>query len=386
VTDPAIYLDHHAHTPLDPYVRQTLVRAWDELDVNVHAATSSDAVRLSIDDARRQIAELLGASAAEIVFTSGATEANNLAICGLAEHLRRSGRKQLVVSAGEHPSVLNAAQSLRPEFEVVIAPLLASGEVDMVALDAIVTEKTGLVSIAAANHEIGTVQPLAAIAKIVQSRGALFHSDLAQAFGKIPVELSSVHLASISAHKLYGPLGIGGLMVRRSVRRLVRPLLHGGGQEAGLRPGTLPAPLCVAFGAACCRAQELLLADGSRLVELRNRLLNRIASGFPTVRVNGRLDARLPGNLNLCFPGVDAEALMIRLRGVAVVATGSACNAQSLEPSHVLTAIGLSRADAESSIRIGLGRTNSDTEIDRAADHIVLAARDLSALRMRART
>lgn len=383
MTESPVYLDHHAHTPLDPHVRTVLLRSWDDFDLNVHAASSETALQ-AVEDARLQVAELLGVAPAEILFTSGATEANNLAILGLAEHLRRTGRRRIIVSAGEHPSVGETVGSLQPDFEVIVCPLLPSGEIDLVKLEALVTDETGLISIAAANHEIGTIQPLKAIADLAAARGALVHTDLAQAFGKIALDLTGVHLASVSAHKIYGPLGVGALMVRRPVRRVLRPLLHGGGQEGGLRPGTLPAPLCVAFGAACHRARELFHSEGQRLTELRTRLIERVAEGFPAVRVNGRLDRRLPGNLNLCFPGVDAEALAMRLRDRVTVATGSACNARSLEPSHVLSAIGLSRADAESSIRIGLGRNTTAPDVDFAAEQIALAARELTAIRARA--
>ncbi len=382
MTESFVYLDHHAHTPLDPLVRGVLLNAWRDHDVNVHAASSEHALR-AVEEARSQIANLLGVNASEVVFTSGATEANNLAILGLASHLAKTGRRRIIVSAGEHSSVLAAARSLEPDFEIVQAPLLPSGEVDFPVLEALVTAETGLISIAAANHEIGTIQPLQLIGQLAATHGILFHTDLAQACGKIPLDLAPVHLASISAHKLYGPLGVGALMVRRPVRRLLRPLLHGGGQEGGLRSGTLPTPLCISFGAACDLARQGLASEGQRLIELRARLLTSLQGAYPAMRVNGRLDGRIPGNLNLCFPGVDGEALVMRLRDRVTVATGSACNAHSLEPSPVLIAIGLSRADAESSLRVGLGRATTEADIDFAAEQIALALHALAAIRTR---
>ncbi len=381
MTSPVVYLDYHAHTPMDPAVRKVLAAAWREADVNVHAVSqASETVRLQVEKARAEVASLLDAGPPDVVFTSGATEANNLAILGLAEHMRRSGRRQLVVSAGEHSSVRSAAESLRGEFEVRLAPLRPSGQVDLDALSALITAETGLVSVAAANHEIGAMQPLTQIAALARAHGALVHSDLAQAAGKIPLDLADVHLASVSAHKLYGPLGIGALIVRRSVRRLLRPLQHGGGQEGGLRPGTLPAPLCIAFGVACRIASRQLPTEAERMRALRNRLLGGLRA-HTEVEVNGALSDRLPGNLNLRFRGVDAEALVMRLSSDVIVATGSACNAHALEPSPVLLALGLTREEAESSIRIGLGRFTTTDEIDRAIMLIGAATTELRAVR-----
>lgn len=381
---PAIYLDHHAHTPLDPAVRAVLVEALSLYDVNIHATSeASAAAQRQVETAREQVANLLGVASGDIIFTSGATEANNTVFRALADHFRRSDRRRLVISAAEHPSVLATAKSLAPDFEVVEAPLRSTGEVDLDALQRIVTDQTGLVSVAAANHEIGTLQPLAAIGVIARGAGALMHSDLAQAAGKTELDLSEVQLASVSGHKLYGPMGIGALMARRSVRRVMTPLMTGGGQELGLRAGTLPAPLCVAFGAACALAGRLLGTEAPRLRGLRNRLLHRLQADAQA-HANGALEPRLPGNLNVRFEEVDAEALVMRLRTEVTIATGSACHAQSLEPSPVLLALGLTQLQAESSVRIGIGRFTSEADIDAAAHLIVGAVAGLRSLRLRA--
>ncbi len=385
VADQIIYLDHHAHTPIDPAVRTVLSAAYDTYDVNPHAGSrASEDARQVIEGARTAVAGLLGAAPADVIFTSGATESNNLAVQGVAAHLLRQGRRKVIVSAAEHASVLSAAEALGPEFVVVQAPLRRTGEIDLEALERLATPDTGLISIAAANHEIGTLQPLAAIAAIAAGRGALFHSDLAQAFGKTALDLTGVHLASVTAHKLYGPLGVGALMARRPVRRILQPIVCGGGQEGGLRSGTLSAPLCVAFGAACDLAAAGYQEEEARLRGLRADLLARLEAQVE-LRVNGGLESRLAGNLNLRFPGVDAEALVMRLRDRVVVATGSACRTRALEPSHVLAALGLTLPEAESSIRIGLGRSTTNAEVVRAADAIAAAVTELRAVRQRAR-
>lgn len=381
---PPINFDHHAHTPLDPQVREVLRQALESLDVNVHAASAeAEAGRLVVDVARRQVAGLLGASPSDVVFTSGATEANNLALLGLAQDLRSQGRTRIVLGAGEHPSVLEAGARLSG-FDVRLAPLTPAGDIDLQALDALITPQTGLVSIAAANHEVGVLQPLAEISRLAHAAGSLFHSDLAQSAGRLELDLTPVDLASVSAHKLHGPLGVGALLVRRPVRRRLQAQVVGGRQEAGLRAGTLPAPLCVAFGTACELAATRKGADARRVAALRDRLLARLSEGTELF-VNGRLDRRLPNNLNLRFVGVDAEGLVMHVRDRLSIATGSACTSRSLEPSHVLLAMGLDRAAAESSIRIGLGRDVTPEEVDAGAAILIDAVAELSALRRRRR-
>lgn len=380
----ALNFDHHAHTPLDPLVHQALCRAFVSHDVNVHAGShAGEATRAAVEAARREVAELLNVDPSEIIFTSGATESNNLALVGLRTDSVERGRTQIVLGAGEHLSVLKAGTSLEG-FEVVLAPLQRDGAINLEELARLVTPRTALVSIAAANHETGVIQPVKEIGKLAHSAGALFHSDLAQAAGRIEVDMSEVDLASLSAHKLHGPMGIGALFARRAVRRRMHPLISGGSQEGGLRAGTLPAPLCIAFGLACKIAQQRRCGDAERLAALRGRLLVRLKAGAE-LKVNGRTVDRLPNNLNLSFEGVDGEALVMHVRDRLTIATGSACTSEALEPSHVLLAMGLSRSSAESAIRIGLGRDATEDDIDDGADILLAAVNDLLDLRRRRR-
>ena len=303
-----------------------------------------------------------------MVFVSGATEANNLAIRGISAHLAAKGRPRILVGAGEHPSVLAAADGVTGK-RVDRVPLLPDGSLNAMALDRMLDGTTGLVSVAAANHETGSVQAITSIAGRVASAGALLHSDLAQAAGKIPVDIGVVDLASVSAHKLGGPMGIGALVVRRRLRRHLAPLMLGGGQEGGLRAGTLPPALCVAFGVACRIAREEMAAEGRRVAALRDGLQGRLATAGG-MSVNGGGE-RLPGNLNVSFEGVDGEALVMRVRDTVALSTGSACTSTSLEPSHVLEAIGVTGRRAEAAIRIGLGRSTTAEETAAAADAIL---------------
>ena len=381
----AAYLDYHAHTPLDPEVRQTLFSAFSELDANPHSQSRrGEQARVAVEEARSSIANLIGYAPQDVIFTSGATEANNLAIKGVLGHLKKTGRRRIVVSGGEHASILSTVRVLGEEFDVQIAPLLRSGVVDLAALTALLTAETGLVSIAAANHEIGTVQPLAEIARLAKTTGAIVHSDLAQAAGKIPLQLAHVDMVSVTAHKMHGPIGVGALCARRPIRRMLSPLLSGGGQEGGLRSGTVAAPLAVAFGRACSLAADRMLPDGQRVGELRDQLLGLLTASTD-VEINGSMEARLPGNLNLRFPGIDGEALVMRVRDEIVISTGSACSSKSLEPSHVLLAIGLSQSQAESAIRIGIGRFTTEAEVLDAADALRRAVNELRAMTGRLR-
>ncbi|WP_162148943.1 cysteine desulfurase family protein [Asticcacaulis sp. AC466] len=381
----SLYLDYHAHAPLDPTVHAAICSAYRDFDYNAHSASvAGERTRAAVEAAREIVGKLVGFQPTDVIFTSGATEANNLAIKGLASRLREVGRTQIIVSSIEHLSVLMAAEHVGEEFSVIVAPVLQNGLVDLDRLRELVTEKTGLVSIAGANHEIGVVQPIVDIAAIVKPAGAIFHCDLAQIAGKLPLDLSSVDMVSVTAHKLHGPIGVGALCVRRKVRRVMTAAQHGGGQEAGLRAGTLPAPLCIAFGKACEIAAELMDAEIPRVTQLRDELLAKLQT-LPGVTLNGDLNHRLPGNINLCIQGVDGEALVMRIKDRVVISTGSACSAHSLEPSHVLLAIGLNRTAAESAIRIGIGRYTTQKDIDVAATVIGQAIRDLRNISMRLR-
>ncbi len=379
-----IFLDYHSHGPLDPRVARTLTHAFARYDANPHSGSiAAEAARLAVEEARSSLGRLLNVPASSLTFTSGATEANNLAIAGLTDHFETEGRRNLVVSAVEHPSVMEAARSLEGRFEIRIAPVLADGLVDLAELARLVTSETGLVSVAAANHEVGVVQPLGQIAAIARDAGAFLHSDLAQAAGKIAIDLTQIDLASVSAHKLHGPFGVGALYLRRSVQKVISPLLRGGAQERGLRSGTIPGPLCVAFGAAAEFAHEERLVDAARVGALRDRLCAGLMA-LGGVSLNGHATARLPGNLSLAFSGVDAEALVMRLRKDVVLSTGSACTTDALDPSPVLLALGMTRRSAETTVRIGLGRFTTEDEVDQAIAKIGKAVVDLRAVGQRA--
>lgn len=384
MTKGPIFLDYHAHGPLDPKVARALTRAFKKYDANPHSGSlAGHAARLAVEKARASVGRLLGVTTSGIIFTSGATEANNLAFAGLADHLAQSGRRRIVVSAIEHPSVLSAAQALSERFDVRIAPVDRQGRIRLPELGELVTPETGLVSVAAANHEIGVIQPLKEIIRVARGAGALVHTDMAQAAGKIPVDLADVDLASMSAHKLHGPFGVGALYARRSVQRRFQPIFHGGGQEGGFRSGTTPAPLCVAFGVAADLALRLRDTDADRIGALRDRLHDQLRK-VGKIELNGDPLARLPGNLNLSIAGVDAEALVMRLRDDVVLSTGSACSTEALDPSPVLLALGMDRSVAETAVRIGLGRYTTIEEIDRATERIAKAVADLRAISQRA--
>jgi cysteine desulfurase len=375
-------MDYHAHAPIDPRVAAMLADSLFAFDANPHSnhAAGETAYR-AVEDARGAIAALIGASLGEIVFTSGATEANNMAMFGLRAHLQAIGRPRVLVSAGEHPSVLAAAHAAAPG-DVDVVPLASDGLVDPAVLGRALGPSVGLVSIAAANHEIGTIQPLAQIATVVRNAGALFHSDLAQAAGWLAIDSAQIDLASLSAHKMGGPAGIGALYIARRLRRHLAPLMHGGGQESSARPGTVAAPLAAAFGEAARIVGEERDANAVNVSRLRDLLCSRLLAAGG-LGVHGSAD-RLPGNLNIAFDGVDGEALALRLRHTVALSTGSACTAQTLAPSHVLMAIGLDEAQARGAIRIGLGPRTREAEIDEAAEAIVAAVGALRALRRRA--
>jgi cysteine desulfurase len=369
-----IYMDYQATTPTDPRVVAAMLPYWSELYGNPHSADhafgwEADA---AVEAARAQIAELVGADPDEIIFTSGATEANNLAVLGIAR-ASPPERRRIVVSAIEHKCVLAAARAAAHEgFEVVMVPVDAGGVVDMAALVRLMDTRVALVSVMAANNEIGSVQPLPEIAALCAGVGAVFHSDAAQALSVLPVNVagSGVDLMSLSAHKAYGPKGLGALYVRRSLRVRPHPILHGGGQEGGLRAGTLPTPLCVGFGEACRILIHERDGDAARVGALRDSFLTQLRAGVPSIAVNGPLAHRHPGNLNLRFPAVDASALLQNLHPNVAASSGSACTSGQPEPSHVLAALGLSASQSNESIRFSIGRFTTDDDISIAVRHI----------------
>jgi len=379
-----IYLDHHATTPLDPRVAEAMAPFGSEKFGN--SASRSHAFGVEADEAiqraRGAIAAAIGADPDEIVFTSGATESDNLALKGL---LRMAGSGRMVTVATEHPAVLDTAKALEAErFRVTVLPVKPDGLLDLPALEVALAPDTRLVSVMAVNNEIGVVQPLEEIGAIGRRRGVIFHTDAAQAMGRIPIDVRrlGLGLASLSAHKCYGPKGVGALFVSKHKPRVkLAPLVHGGGHEGGLRSGTLPVPLIVGFA----RAVEIAIAEGPaeerRLRALRERLRKGICEKLEHVAVNGSLERRIGGNLNLSFAYVEGEALLTLLndRGIAV-STGSACTTATLEPSHVLKALGVSDALIHSSIRFGLGRSTTAAAVDRTIEAVVAGVNKLRAI------
>jgi cysteine desulfurase len=367
-----IYLDHHATTPLDPRVLEAMQPYLTEEFGNASSATHAYgwAAEAAVEDARERIARAIGArDPSEIVFTSGTTESDNLAIQGVLR-AARGGRDHVVTSAVEHPAVLDTCQAMEKQgMSVTRVPVDAEGRVDPDDVGRAITSRTALVSVMTANSEIGTLQPVDAIGAVCREREVPFHSDAAQAVGKLPVDVggSRIDLLAFCAHKLYGPKGVGALFVGdRRPRIRLTPLLYGGGHERGLRSGTLPVPLVVGFAKAVELCLQDLPAETERLAALRDRLWEGLRSELPDLRLNGPAPGgdRLAGNLNVCFAGIQADGLLLRLRDVAL-STGSACASSRGEPSHVLAAIGLSPAEARSAVRFGIGRGNREEEIDR---------------------
>jgi cysteine desulfurase len=366
-----IYLDHHATTPVDPRVLDAMLPFFTEKYGN--AASISHVfgweAEKAVDAARAQIAHAIGAEPREIVFTSGATESNNLALKGCLPALKSKGN-HIVSALSEHRAVLDPLKRLSREgCEVTLVPCDATGLVSPESIASALTSRTILVSVMAANNEVGTINPLAEIANHCHERGILLHTDATQAVGKIPFDVAAlnVDLASFNAHKLYGPKGIGALYVRRSgtSRPRLTPILDGGGHERGLRSGTLPVPLIVGFGLAVQIAVHSLPEEAPRLRCLRDRLHEGLQAIFPSIRLNGHPMQRLPGNLNLSFPGLHGEALMMAMRDIAV-SSGAACSSAEPEPSHVLRAMGLDDDLARASLRFGIGRFTTEAEIDEA--------------------
>jgi cysteine desulfurase len=371
-----IYLDNHSTTSLDRRVLDAMLPYFTEVYGNAASRNHCFGweAEAAVDQARGQIARLIGASSPkEVVFTSGATESDNLAIKGVAEAYRDKGN-HIITCATEHRAVLDSCKALeRRGCTVTYLPVDARGSLNLERLSAAITEKTILISLMAANNEIGTLHPIKEIGRIAKEKEIVFHSDGAQAVGKIPVgvEEMGIDLLSISAHKMYGPKGVGALYVR-SKRPKVRlaPIIDGGGHERGLRSGTLNVPAIVGFGAACEIAGRELLDETERLIQLRERLKNGILSRLDEVYINGDPSGRLPGNMNLSFAHVEGESLLMALKDIALSA-GSACTSASLEPSHVLRALRLEENLIHSSIRFGLGRFNTDEEIDYTVERVV---------------
>jgi len=379
-----IYLDHNATTPVDPRVMDAMLPYFSDCFGNPASVDHEFGyeAKLAVDRARDSVAKSIGAHSDEIVFTSGATESNNLALFGVAERYAERG-DHIITCQTEHKAVLDSCRRLaKLGKKVTYLPVDWHGHVHLDELEKAITERTVLISVMAANNEIGTIAPLAEIGAIAQAHGVLFHTDAAQAVGHVPVDVQTmgVHLLSISAHKTYGPKGVGALYVRSSnPRARLSPVIYGGGHERGMRSGTLNVPGVVGLGEALRIADKQMTADAQRFRSWGVRMLNELRDSLGDVELNGHPTERLPNNLNLYFPRVESKALIVQLKDVAV-ATGSACTSLSVEPSHVIEALGFGAARAHSSVRIGFGRFNTDEEIGRALVRIADSVKGLRAL------
>lgn len=381
-----IFLDYQSTTKVDPRVLDIMIPYFSEFG-NAHSRSHSFGwtAEEAVEKARKYIANLVGADSKEIVFTSGATESNNLAIKGVAHFYKNKGN-HIVTVCTEHKCVLDSCRHLEDEgFKVTYLPVKQNGMIDLSKLEAEITDKTILVSVMMVNNEIGVIQPMKEIGEICRKHNVFFHTDVAQAFGKIPVDVNemNIDLMSLSSHKIYGPMGIGALYVRRKNPRVrLVPLINGGGQERGMRSGTVPTPLAVGFGEAARIAKEEMAEETTRLQELRDILYHEIKGAFPDIVLNGDYENRIPGNLNISFPYVEGESIIMAIKDLAV-SSGSACTSASLEPSYVIRALNNGHDLEHSSIRFGLGRFTTKEEIIYAAQLItknISRLRDMSPL------
>lgn len=378
--EPQIYLDYQATTPCDPRVLEKMLPYFTTHFGNPHSRNHPHGwvAEQAVEKARHQIACTIGADSREIIFTSGATESNNLAVKGVGQFYKDK-KNHIITCITEHKCVLDSCRHLEQEgFAITYLPVQKNGLVDLNLLKESITPQTILVSIMAVNNEIGVIQPLAEIGKICRDSGVFFHTDAAQAIGKIGIDvnLMNIDLLSISGHKIYGPKGVGALYVRRKPRVRLQALITGGGQERGMRSGTLPTPLCVGIGEACALACQEMEEENRRLSALRDKLYNSIMSRLPDVFLNGDKEQRIPGNLNLSFSYVEGEGLMMGIKNLSV-SSGSACTSSSLEPSYVLRALGVEDELAHTSIRFGIGRFTTEEEIDAVIYSVVTAVEKL---------
>jgi cysteine desulfurase len=381
--DQPIYLDYQATTPMDPRVLEAMLPYFTYKFGNPHSRSHSYGweAEEGVERARGQVAKLIGADEKEVIFTSGATESNNLAIRGVAEFYK-DRKNHIVTTVTEHKCVLDTCRHLEQAgFEVTYLPVQKNGLIDLEVLKNAITDKTVVVSVMAVNNEIGVIQPLEEIGKICRERKVFFHTDAAQAAGKIhlDVEKMNIDLMSISGHKIYGPKGIGALYVRRKPRVRLVPLIVGGGQERGFRSGTLPTPLCVGLGEAAEICLKEMDGEAKRLKKLQERMLKGLNDKLAEIVINGDLEHRIPGNLNISFAYVEGESLMMGIKGLSV-SSGSACTSASLEPSYVLRALGVEEEMAHTSLRIGLGRFTTEQEVDTAVDELVRHVNKLRAM------
>jgi cysteine desulfurase len=381
-----IYMDYQATTPTDPRVVEAMMPYFTTKFGNAHSRSHSFGweAEQAVEVARAQVAKLINAEPREIIFTSGATESNNMVIKGIAQFYGTK-KNHIITVHTEHKCVLDACRHLEQDgFKVTYLQVQNDGVIDLEVLKAAITDQTVLVSVMAVNNEIGVIQPLKEIGAICRENGIFFHSDIAQGFGKIPIDVNecNIDLASISGHKIYGPKGVGALYIRRKPRVRLTPIINGGGQERGFRSGTLPTPLIVGLGCAADIALREMEHDYKHVKYLFDRFLNNITSAVPEVYLNGSLDKRYPGNLNLSFAYVEGESMILAIKDLAV-SSGSACTSSSLEPSYVLRALGVDVEMAHTSIRFGIGRFTTVEEVDYAVKLIISKInhlRDLSPL------
>jgi cysteine desulfurase len=365
-----IYLDYQATTPLDPQALEVMIPFFTEKFGNPHSRSHQFGweAEEAVEHARAQIASVINASPKEIIFTSGATESNNTAIRGIAKFYQDK-KNHIITVQTEHKCVLDVCRHLEQEgFNITYLPVQANGLIDLNHLREAITDKTSIVSIMAVNNEIGVIQPLKEIGQICREKGVFFHSDIAQAFGKIPIDVEecNIDLASISAHKIYGPKGVGALFVRRKPRVRLHPIIHGGGQERGIRSGTLPTPIIAGFGKAAEIAKTRMELDYQHVKNLSDKFMDFIVKHIPEVYLNGDKVNRYPGNINISFAYIEGESMILAIKELAV-SSGSACTSSSLEPSYVLRALGLDEEMAHTSIRFGIGRFTTEAEIEFAA-------------------
>ena len=379
-----IYMDNHATSPMDPRVLEAMIPFFTQKFGNAASRNHSFGweAEQAVENAREQIAKLIGASAREIIFTSGATESNNLAIKGIAEMYKERGN-HIITQVTEHKAVLDTCKRLEKYgYRVTYLPVKADGLIDLEDLKRAIDDKTILVTIMAANNEIGVIQPIAEIGKLCHDKGIIFHSDAVQAVGKIPIDVNAMNIdvLSLTAHKLYGPKGVGALYVRRRNPRVqISAQIDGGGHERGMRSGTLNVPSSVGLGKACEIAGQEMATEAARLTKMRDHLRQKLESELDYVEVNGNMEHHLPGNLNMSFVYVEGESLLMGINDVAV-SSGSACTSATLEPSYVLKALGLGDDVAHSSIRFGLGRFNNEAEVDYVADKVISIVKKLREL------
>ncbi|HEX5230211.1 MAG TPA: IscS subfamily cysteine desulfurase [Bryobacteraceae bacterium] len=379
-----IYMDYHATTPMDPRVFDKMKPYFLETFGNAASRNHSFGweAEEAVEKSRKQIASLIGATNKEIVFTSGATESNNLAIKGVAEMYAEKGN-HIITAATEHKAILDTCKRLEKHgIRVTYLPVQQNGLVDLDQLAAAITDKTILISLMYANNEIGVIQPVAEIGKLAKSKGVLFHSDATQAVGKVPVNViaDNIDLMSLSGHKMYGPKGVGALYVRRKSPRVqLTAQMDGGGHERGMRSGTLNVPGIVGLGEACAICQAEMPEESKRMAYLRDKLRDKLQSELDETYINGTMEHRLPNNLNISFAYVEGESLLMGINDVAV-SSGSACTSATLEPSYVLKALGAGDDLAHSSIRFGLGRFNTEEEVDYVAAKVIDVVKKLREL------